>query len=59
MFTAIMIILGILGLVSNANGWFVVPDICIYICFGIAVLTILHGLIFAHLWKKKFKGWGL
>ena len=59
MFTAIMIILGILGLVSNANGWFIVPSVCIYICFGIAAFSILHGVIMSHWTKKKFEDWGL
>ncbi len=28
-----MIVLGIMGIVANANGWFIVPSLAIKVCF--------------------------
>ena len=41
----IMVLIGVGLTVSNANGWFAVPDYCIWICFGIAVLLALVSVV--------------
>lgn len=42
-----LLILGIVGLIANANSWFIVPDIAIYICFGLSLLMfIIHFVSF-------------
>lgn len=38
------IILGLIGLIVNANEWFAVPNVAIYICFGIGILQALSNL---------------
>ena len=40
----IFVILGIFLSVSNANGWFVVPDFCVYVCFGVAAVIFVIWL---------------
>lgn len=51
----IMTILGIGLSVSNANQWFVVPNFCIWICFGIAAVLFVIWLINLITAKRTFK----
>lgn len=30
-----MILLGIAGMIVNANGWFIIPSLAIKVCFGV------------------------
>lgn len=40
-----LIILGLVGLVINANGWFIIPNSVIIICFGISALLFCYTII--------------
>jgi hypothetical protein len=40
-----MILLGIAGMIVNANGWFIVPSLVIRVCFGIGIFIIGFNLI--------------
>lgn len=35
-----MILLGIVGMVVNANGWFIIPSLAIKVCFVVGGLII-------------------
>lgn len=48
------IILGIVGLIINANEWFAVPNVAIYICFGIGAIQALHTLTIEHKVTRRF-----
>lgn len=39
------IILGLISLIINANGWFVIPNIVTYVCFGIGVFLYGYTII--------------
>ena len=41
----IMVLIGVGLTISNSNGWFVVPNYCIWICFGIAALLAVIAII--------------
>ena len=55
----IMILIGVGLTISNANGWFIVPDFCIYICFGvaglIAIISIFNFFMAKHAINKNRK----
>lgn len=51
----IMIILGIGLTISNTNGWFVVPEFCVWICFGTAAVLAVIDVINYFAVKKHFK----
>lgn len=51
----ILILLGIFFLIANANAWFAVPVIVIWICFGLAALILIVQLVRARQFKKAFK----
>lgn len=51
----IMLILGIALSISKANEWFIVPDFCIWITFGIAGILFLVWLINLISAKKTIK----
>lgn len=48
----VMIIAGIGLMISKANELFVVPDVCIYICFGMAAILLAISII-QHIWFKR------
>lgn len=45
LWSILMVILGIALSVSNANQWFIVPEFCVNICFGVAGLLLIVALI--------------
>lgn len=56
-----MILLGIAGIIINANGWFIVPILAIKVCFGIGIFIIGFNVINVfhtqRMLKKEFKRW--
>jgi hypothetical protein len=54
-----MILLGIVGIVVNANGWFIIPSLAIKVCFmvggfiiGFKLTCMFHTQrIFKKIWK--------
>ena len=55
------IILGIVGFIVNANAWFIVPNLAIYVCFGVGgivlLIQILSALTVRNTVKNSFKRW--
>lgn len=51
----LFLIIGIIGLIANANSWFIVPDIVIYVCFGFSIITFIMSIISFHSINKNFK----
>jgi hypothetical protein len=51
------LIVGIVGLIANANSWFVVPDIAIYICFGLSLFMFIVRFITTITVNEKLKRW--
>jgi len=51
----IMAVLGIMLSISNANKWFVVPNFCIWICFGISAVIFVIWLFNLISAKRTFK----
>lgn len=51
----LFLILGIMGLITNANSWFIVPDIVIYVCFGFSIIIFIMRMILFNSINKKFK----
>lgn len=51
------LIVGIVGLIANANSWFVVPDIAIYICFGLSLFMFIVRFITTITINEKLKRW--
>lgn len=49
------IILGIACIVINANKWFIIPDVVIYICFGISALLLVINIIRSAMFAKHYK----
>lgn len=43
--TFVLFLLGITGIIVNANGWFVVPSIAIILLFAISGLLFVYSLI--------------
>lgn len=41
----LFIILGIVGMIVNANEWFIVPEAGILICFVVGILYILFNFL--------------
>lgn len=57
MYIFLFFVLGILGLIVNANAWFTVPTLAIYVCFGVGgVLLFIYllSVIFVHRTTSKF-----
>ena len=53
-----MILLGIVGVVVNANGWFIVPSLAIKVCFIVGGFIIGVNLISIFRTQRMFtKGW--
>ena len=53
-----MILLGIAGMVVNANGWFIVPSLAIRICFIVGSFIVGFKLINVFRAQSMFKkGW--
>ena len=53
-----MILLGIAGIVINANGWFIVPSLAIKVCFIVGSLIVGFKLINVFRAQSMFKkGW--
>ena len=54
-----ILLLGIFGIVVNANGWFVIPQIAINVIFGIGGFKILYdifrGIKISRSVNKSFK----
>lgn len=53
----LFLILGIIGIIANANSWFVVPNMVIYICFGFSVIMFIINIISFNSINKNFKRW--
>ena len=51
----LFLFLGIIGLVANANSWFIVPDIVIYVCFGFSIFISIVNIISFNSINKNFK----
>ena len=49
------IILGIACIIINANEWFIIPNVVIYICFGISALALLISIIKHAIFAKEYK----
>lgn len=55
---AFMILLGIVGMIVNANGWFIIPSLAIKICFAVGGFIIALNLISVFCTQRMFtKGW--
>jgi hypothetical protein len=53
-----MILLGIVGIIVNANGWFIVPSLAIKVCFIVGGFIIGVNLISIFRTQRMFtKGW--
>lgn len=53
-----MILLGIVGMVVNANGWFIVPSLAIKLCFIVGSVIVGFKLINVFRAQSMFKkGW--
>ncbi len=53
----LFLILGIVGLIANANAWFIVPNIVVYVCFGIGVIMFIANIVTFNSINKKIKRW--
>lgn len=54
----LMILLGIAGMIVNANGWFIVPSLAIKACFIVGGFIIGVNLISIFRTQRMFtKGW--
>lgn len=51
----ILFLLGIAGIIVNANGWFVVPSITIVLLFAISGLLFIHNFIEYKKTKQEIK----
>ena len=51
----IFILLGVVGILANANNWFIVPQICINICFIIGVVLFIINMWNIHRANKISK----
>ncbi len=54
----VMSVLGIGLSVADANRWFVVPDFCVWICFGISAVIFVIWLCNLISTKRTFKKMG-
>ena len=53
-----MILLGIAGIIVNANGWFIVPSLAIKVCFIVGGIIVGFKLINVFRAQSMFKkGW--
>lgn len=41
----LFLILGIIGIIADANSWFIVPNIAIYVCFGLSGIIFIVNFI--------------
>ena len=41
----LMILCGVALTIAKANAWFIVPNWCVWVCFGVAVLFALVSVI--------------
>lgn len=48
-------ILGIAGLIVNANAWFIVPTFAIYVSFGVGGVLLLIQLLSLSIIKRTTK----
>lgn len=51
----VMTLVGILLSVSSVNGWFIVPDFCVYICFIIAAVLLCLSIINYFIIRRQAK----
>ena len=51
----IFVLLGIIGILANANSWFIVPHICINICFIIGGVLFIINMLNIHRANKISK----
>ena len=50
----VLIILGVAVEIVKANSWFIIPDICTYVLFGLGgLLAVIQFIIFVYT-KKQF-----
>lgn len=52
-----MILLGIAGMIVNANGWFIVPSLVIKICFVVGGFIVGFNLRSVSRIQRMFKRW--
>lgn len=50
----LFIVLGLIGMVVNANEWFIVPEAGITICFVVGILYILVNFLVVRRVTKNF-----
>lgn len=55
----VFVVLGIFLSVSSVNGWFIVPDFCVYICFGVAVVIFVIWISSLVSTRKALKKFGI
>jgi len=54
MLAVIVILLGVALEIAKANAWFIVPDMAIYIVFGIGVALAIASIISGIAAKRRF-----
>ena len=56
MLAVIVILVGVALEIVKVNAWFIVPDMAIYIVFGIGVVLAIISIISGIVARKRFNG---
>lgn len=54
MLTVIVILVGVALEIVKANAWFIVPDMAVYIVFGISAILLMGSIVSGIAAKKRF-----
>ena len=56
MLAVVVILVGVALEIVKANAWFIVPDMAIYIVFGIGVVLAFVSIVSGIVARKRFNG---